>query len=104
MNDLVTLEAVKEHLRITTDAEDDDLQRKILQASTVIVDYLKYPEGSADWNTTTCPPIVQAAVLFVVGDLYNQREGGGGVQYYASGNLPTYVTGLLYRLRDPAYA
>lgn len=104
MNDLVTLDAVKEHLRVTTDADDDDLQRKITQASAIILDYLKSPEGSADWKADNCPPIVQAAVLFVTGDLYSTREGGEVAQAYALGYLPNYVTSILFRMRDPALA
>jgi len=38
---LVTLEVAKDHLRVSDDAGDNDIQRKIEQASDIVVDYLK---------------------------------------------------------------
>lgn len=38
---LVTLEVAKSHLRVTSEAEDDDIDRKVEQASAIILDYLK---------------------------------------------------------------
>ena len=114
---LVTLAQAKAHLRIDTldlappDALDADLALKLLQAEAIILDYLKIPETSPPYwaDETDVPPLVQAAILFQLGELYRFR--GDDTSQFAdnskrdqAGSLSPFVEGLLRRYRDPALA
>lgn len=101
---LVTLAEVKLHLRIDTNAEDNDLLLKIAGASAAVAHYLKW---------TTLPPpedipsIARNATLVMVGYLYREREGSNEYaipERFGYGYLPAAVTALLYPLRRPTFA
>lgn len=106
MIEFVTLEEVKGHLRIDTDAGDEDLKLKILSASSVIFDYVqgsrdklvdqdgKLIDGSSELQR------VKMAVLILVGILDRVRDGQEE-KNYSAGNLPFSVTALIYSLRSP---
>jgi hypothetical protein len=94
---LVSIERAKEHLNITFDDNSADLQAKVLEASAIVVDYIKKPE--IDWTEETAPPLIQAAVLLVLGDLYDHRGDDG-----KSDPLSQAVRSILHRYRDPALA
>jgi hypothetical protein len=111
MNDLVTMEAARDHLRNYYDAEENDIAAKITQASAVVLDYIKFPTGSDAWDSTSAPPVIQAAVLLTLGWLYEDRSGGLNpdatrppMEQTALGYLPPSVTDILHRYRDPALA
>jgi hypothetical protein len=111
MNDLVTMEAARDHLRNYYEGDENDIAAKITQASAIIIDYLKYPTGSDAWDSTSAPPVVQAGVLLAIGWLYEDRSGGLNpdatrppVQQDALGYLPPSITDVLHRFRDPACA
>lgn len=102
---LVTLFQVKEHLRVTIDDEDADLQGKLEMASAIILDFLKLSGLPDAWNGesddspgTGVPPLVQSATLLVVGELYKNREAS------AADLLSPGIKDLLRRYRDPALA
>jgi hypothetical protein len=111
---LVTLAQTKRHLRIETETtdplseEDEDLTLKMGQAEALILDYLE--GGDAAWtDETTVPPVVQAALLVQVAELWRFR--GDDDQYagitqvtHLPGQLSLYVVNLLRRYRDPALA
>lgn len=112
---IVTLEDAKAHLRVDHDLDDADINFKLEQASAIVVDYLKMPEGSWDIGGSgisgssggssgggLAPFQVKAAVLLVLGDLYKNREGEENKNEQALGYLSPAVTSLLHRLRDPA--
>lgn len=96
---LVTEDEARLHLRLDVDAEsppgpvDRLLSMKILQASDIVVDYLKLLDH--EWTTDTCPPTVKAAVLLVLTMLYDHVEDDP---------LTPGVKNLLQRYRDPALA
>ena len=77
MGTLVTLQQVKDHLRITTapgDAGDADLQQKLDAAQAKVVSWCSTTpraKAIADlWtDTTTVPPVVTAAILIETGEL-----------------------------------
>lgn len=106
MIEFVTIEEVKGHLRIDTDAGDEDLHQKILSASSVIFDYVqgsrdklvdqdgKLIDGSSELQR------VKMAVLILVGILDRVRDGQEE-KNYSAGNLPFSVTALIYSLRSP---
>ncbi|MFC7399584.1 head-tail connector protein [Chelatococcus sp. GCM10030263] len=95
--DLVSLETAKRHLNIDFTDRDADLDLKIEQASHIVVDYLKKPDNG--WTEETVPPLVQAAVLLVLADLYEHRGDDG-----KSDPISPAVENILRRYRDPALA
>jgi hypothetical protein len=108
---LVSVEDVKNRLRITHDAEDSDIEAIIHGASAAVLNYLHIDEsvfldsdseyaGSSDHNLTV-PHEVQLAVLVLVGNFYRDREGVDAKDW-EHGYLPKPVIALLYPLRDPA--
>ncbi len=109
---LVTLSQAVQHLRLLyTDADlpielADDLQHKIIQASDTIYDYLK-SRADPTWDEDSCPPIVQAAVLFYLAHLWEHR--GDDMSAGRSATSPddgvwSAIGRLLMRARDPALA
>lgn len=91
---LVTLQQAKEHLRVTSDAENTDIDLKVDQASAIILTYMK-SQAVAGWSdgTVTVPGNVEAAVLIVMEDLYERRP----INWDSVGRL-------LVGMRDPAVA
>lgn len=112
---LVTLDQAKAHLRVDTDAEDEDLTLRIHAASVAVLAYLKdsalqftEADGSPLVDSSGIVPVpyqVQVATLMLVGTLYGSRgEDGGQAAQIQMGYLPPIVTAMLYPLRDPALA
>ena len=105
---LVSVAETKERLRITTDAEDADIEALIHSASAAVMNYLDATEAtftdsdaSSSDTGLTVPPEVQLAVLVLVGNYYRDREGVEAKDW-EHGYLPKPVIALLYPLRDPA--
>ncbi len=109
---LITLQDAKEHLRVDHDLDDADILLKMEQASDIVIDYLKLPEGKWDLDaggsgssssgssgssSGLAPWRVTAATLLVLGELYRNREAG-------SNPLSQGAMDLLHRTRDPALA
>lgn len=108
---LITIDQAKAHLRIDTDslspsdAADADLLLKMAQAESIILDYLKVPVTSPEyWDSTTVPPLVQAAVLLMLGELYRFRGDDVEAPTHTIGDLSPVITNILRRYRDPALA
>jgi hypothetical protein len=123
---LVTLDQARRHLRIPatgappTSADDAEIADLQASAEALVLSYVQQrigPDGEAwaaevvTWDVTAVPPVapppqVAAAVLGLLGylwrfrgdDLENERPA------LELGELPHYVTALLYQLRDPAVA
>lgn len=80
---LVTLREVKRHVSQDTDFDDKQLEEIRVNASAIILDYLKTDTGDTafDWvdafgePTSNIPRVVVAATLHVVGALYENRDG-----------------------------
>lgn len=64
----VTLDEAKLHMRVDHDAEDDHISGLILAAETHVSMYL------GDALPDPMPAPIKAAVLLLVGDLYENRE------------------------------
>lgn len=109
---LVTLQQVKDHLRIDNDAGDSDLLLKTRAASRAVLNYLK--DGSESFTDSAGDPIedsngdaigipedVQDATLMMVGYLNNVRDSDPD-RAFEMGYLPKPVMALLYSRRDPA--
>lgn len=109
----VSLQQVKNRLRIDTDDEDSDLLDLIEQCTAVIIAYLKVPNAYLDTSglvptDTSGDPIgvpreVQLATLVLIGIMYRDRDGAD-MEAWQQGYLPWQVTSLIYHLRDPALA
>jgi uncharacterized phage protein (predicted DNA packaging) len=99
---LVSLDAAKRHLRVTVEADDEDIQRKIEQASAIVLDYVK--QRYAMWTPDSVPKEIEAAVMLMLTSLYDDRDAGSPDGAVALGYLPPTVTAILHRYRDPALA
>lgn len=111
---LVTLEQANAELRLDIDLDASppdprlaEVERKVEQASAIILDYLKLDPNASPpdvtWDVNASPPnpapeVVQAAVLYVLVRLYDDRMGEK--DYLEDGVVPR----LLRRFRDPALA
>lgn len=71
---LVTLEQARHRLRLTADDafHFPDVEMKMVQATGIVVDYIKQPDHG--WTAETAPPVVQAAILEVVRHLFEGAE------------------------------
>jgi len=106
MLEFVSLDEVKDHLKIDTDAGDADLQLKIYSASAAILDYV---QGSRDRLIDTAGKVIpdtpellrvkQATLIFV--GILDRVRGGEEETQYQQGQLPYSVTSLIYSLRKP---
>lgn len=112
---LVSLAEVNNALRLDIDVDPygsgedggllDDITAKVGQASNIILDYLKNPEGSDEWNEETAPERVKAATIIAVDCLLKNDENAHKILGGLQGNdLANPIVGILYRLRDPALA
>lgn len=118
MADLVTVDQLKEELRITgTTHEDDVLERKLQEAEDLCLDYVDQRLGdtASDWADTVAswrtaspsgaPTQVIAAILDLAVMLYRFR--GDDVQlpsWWNDGRMPPSVRMKLDRLRDVTIA
>lgn len=105
--ELVTLTEAKRHLRVTTTDEDASIELYIQIASDAVLNYLKYPDESLDWDSTTVPLGVKGAVLMQIAEFWAKRGDEGDATYAANANnrvadgyLTPNVTRLLHRYRD----
>lgn len=102
---LVSLCVAKEHLRPAGDIDDVRIQRLIEEASALVLDYVKLPADA--YHTTAgelieadVPPVVRAAVLLVLGALYDNADG----QNPDKQPLSDAVKALLHSRRVPTLA
>lgn len=106
MLEFVTLDEAKAHLRVDTDAGDEDLQLKIYSASASVYDFIQGSRekviGSDGKVIEDAPELqrVKQATLILVGILDRVR-GGEEESLYQQGQLPFSVTSLIYSLRKP---
>lgn len=110
---LVTLDRVKEALKIETTDDDGMLNVYISAASLAVVKYLKgqagdfldinSPPDSPPDNLDTVDERVVVSVIMLVGTIYKEPDGDEAMAF-SHGNLPWMVTALLYPMRDPTLA
>lgn len=92
---LVTLDEVKNRLRIDFNDDDVDVLAMSEEATDIVIGYIKQPDH--EWTYETVPFRIKAAILLVVSRLYEDRGGTEDV-------LTDAVKRLLHRDRDPALA
>ena len=93
----------KEHLRITHSEEDGPIQDKLDAAEDAVMDYIGLDSASPTWDDSNVPPSLQAAILLVLGDLWEHRGDDDQQQTIfnrvADGEFHPRVTALLHRRR-----
>ena len=89
---IVTVEEVKNHLRIQHDEEDDLITGFIVQAQAVAEDYCRVQFSDP------APEPVRLAVLLMVSHYYENRDNPDRQVYLA---MRTAFENLLYPHRDP---
>jgi hypothetical protein len=113
MTALITLDAAKQHLRILHSDFDEDIQRKSAQATAIVLNYIKKTIGTpdpenpsiVDWDDTSVPDDIAAAICMRLSKLYDDRNVGEEAnQAVALGYLTPQETAILHRWRDPAVA
>lgn len=106
----VTLPQVKARLRITSTADDVDLQALADQAEAHIVGWCSTTVRSKavvdTWiDATTVPPVVVAAILVQAGELYRFRgDEPAGPPREPGEELTVQVRELLRAYHDPGIA
>jgi hypothetical protein len=110
---LVSLQRVKDALRIDTTDDDSTLEIYISAASLAVVEYLKgeagdflgidSPADSPPNDLTTVDERVVMSVIILVGILFREPDGDEA-KAFSHGNLPWMATALLYPLRIPTLA
>ena len=95
---LVDIDTAKRHLRRDDNYDDERIALLIDQASEIMIDYLKLPEGTyqaTDGSPDDVPRMVEAATLLVIESMYDRPEVDP---------LTEAVRSILHRSRDPAIA
>nr|WP_278376619.1 head-tail connector protein [Brucella anthropi] len=101
MADLVSLQEVKNGLRIDTDDDDAHLNLLISAASGRVKAYLDVRADEViDENGATTDARVKAAVIMLVGYYYRNPDQDPDKDF-SVGMLPKPVSSMLYQLRDP---
>ena len=118
-DDLVTLDQVIAHLKLSTDFAEtdqgDDLQAKLEAAHVICLEYVKqrridddatWATAVDEWTDETAPKPVLAAILMMTADLFRNRgdEEPDSMPKQDDGRLPFKVRMLLDRYRDPTVA
>jgi uncharacterized phage protein (predicted DNA packaging) len=108
---LVSLDNAKRHLRVDNNDSDEDITRKIGQASAIALTYIKRSIGTpdpeddsiVDWTDETVPDDIAAAIELILSELYDDRIAGDATQT-AGAYLPPAVLALLMPYRTPTLA
>lgn len=102
---LVDIDKAMRHCEVTDTERMDDIEDRVLQASDIVMDYIKLDEPPDDWYDDSSPAVlnavpylIQAAVLVVAGELFMNREAS------VVDVLSPSVKSMLHRYRDPALA
>lgn len=118
MADLVTLQQYKDELKVGGTHEDDVLERKLIEAEDMVLDYVSqrlgdtaedWAETVASWREATgdivVPTQVIAAILDLAVTLYRFRgDDTDTPKWMDEGRLPPMVRMKLDRLRDVTIA
>jgi len=89
---LITLQEARDQARIDATFDEVDVLRKMEQATSIVLKYIKLLEHG--WTVETVPPEIKAAILLVFEALYDHHEE----------ILSKTVRDLLVWHRDPTLA
>jgi hypothetical protein len=102
---LVSAARLSAELRGRPESEYQDLQRKVEEATAIVLNYIDDDRSElataspAEWDETTTPVNVQAAILQVAVNLYAHRGDDDGT---VEGPITMRVRNLLRRYRTEA--
>lgn len=102
MPDLVTKEEALEALRYDGESQAPQIGLMITAASEAIIAYLKQPEW-LDADPLVVPARVKLATIALVGRYLRELDGDED-RDFSHGNLPDYVTAIIYPDRRPTLA
>jgi hypothetical protein len=114
MEQLITLAQAKDRLKLSSIADQEDLQLMLDSAHGILEDFAKQRISDAEdwieivdaWTDETAPALMIQAILLQFGAMYRFRgddEPGVRIGFDDDG-LAFGVAGLLRRLKDPAVA
>lgn len=92
---VVTLSEAKLHLRVTGTSEDSLISLLIQAATDRVENFINQQIPGAYDSPVSTPASIKAAVLLMVGDMFENREAGGEKTY----NINPTVKALLYPYR-----
>ena len=98
---VLTVDEVKQHLRIEYDEEDELIEKLIAQAQAAAEDFCRVsfePYVDDEGREADVPGPVKLAVLLMVGYFYEHREAEDGAGFRTMRRA--FMT-LLYPYRDP---
>lgn len=111
--EIVTLAQAKAHARITSDAENPDLEDKLVDAHGAVLDYVAdgksedYVTAMEAWDDESAPRVVRAAILRTFADMVRFRgNDDDSSEAKVDGNfaLSPRARHLLRLYRSPALA
>jgi hypothetical protein len=110
--EIVTLAQAKQHLKITSDEENQDLADKLADAHALVLDYVAdsksddYVTEMLTWDDESAPRAVRAAILRQFGDLarFRGNDDDPSEQRVDGTVIAPRVRQLLRMYRDPALA
>lgn len=111
---LVTYDMAKAHLKLPDDNEVEDVERKIAQATAMVMIHINRMTNPDGWSENTDPSsdleyaLVQAAILELTADLYRYRgdddESTRVEQEWSGAYLKPNLRRKLTPLRRPSFA
>jgi len=72
--ELITLSLAKAHLRVGDSNHDDELIKEKLLMAIGVAEDLTNRDFRTDYNSETLPPAIKAAVLLILGTLYDNES------------------------------
>lgn len=102
---ILSLQEAKDHIQPGSQDADGDLQAKLDAAEAIVLDYINttawWRAITATWvDSETLPPLVRAAILLQLGELYRFRGDDINGPVQTAGDLSPVVTNILRRYRD----
>lgn len=98
---LVTVEVIKDRIRVDEAFSDSDLARMADEASGIIASYLK-SRFDAAWTPETVPVHIRTAILLVVKSLHDDGQSAEIIAQMDKGEGP--IASILRRDRFPTLA
>lgn len=106
---ILSLQDAKDHIQPGSQDADGDLLLKLEAAEAIVFDYINTTDArrleTALWvDSGTLPPLVRAAILLQLGELYRFRGDDTDGPIQTAGDLSPTITNILRRYRDPVVA
>jgi len=103
MATLVSLDLVKQVLRVDTDDDDAILDVHIETVTEAVLRFLRRRSDDDEWNEATVPRAVRGAILLGVGSLYDE-DAAELISGLSNADPKNPLVALLCMQRRPTYA